>query len=90
MLRTILRAVESLIVGFVCSGTVARKLATTHQWYVERGYQTVTNPLSVWKIILLALIVAVILFAISSFVACVKKWAAPVAPASNTTAKTTP
>ena len=58
--------------------TRARKMAATHEWYVSRGYHTVTQPLSVWKIILLALIVALILFLVSSVVAAMRKWAKPV------------
>ena len=50
-MRTILRAIESLVIGFLSSGAVARKMAATHEWYVSRGYHTVTQPLSVWKII---------------------------------------
>ena len=61
-MRTLFRAIESLVIGFLSSGAIARKMAATHEWYVSRGYQTVTQPLSVWKIILLALIVALILF----------------------------
>lgn len=53
-------------------------MAATHEWYVSRGYHTVTQPLSVWKIILLALIVALILFAVSNVVAAMRKWAKPV------------
>ena len=77
-MRTILRAIESLVVGFLSSGAIARKMAATHEWYMSRGYQTVTQPLSVWKIILLALIVALILFLVSSVVAAMRKWAKPV------------
>lgn len=77
-MRTILRAIKSLVVGFLSSGAIARKMAATHEWYVSRGYHTVTQPLSVWKIILLALIVALILFAVSSVVAAMRKWAKPV------------
>lgn len=77
-MRVLLRAIESLVIGFLSSGAIARKMAATHEWYVSRGYHTVTQPLSVWKIILLALIVALILFAVSSVVAAMRKWAKPV------------
>jgi hypothetical protein len=77
-MRVLFRAIESMVVGFITSGAIARKMAATHEWYVSRGYHTVTQPLSVWKIILLALIVALILFAVSSVVAAMRKWAKPV------------
>ena len=77
-MRVLFRAIESIVVGFITSGAIARKMAATHEWYVSRGYHTVTQPLSVWKIILLALIVALILFAVSSVVAAMRKWAKPV------------
>ena len=77
-MRVLFRAIESVVVGFITSGAIARKMAATHEWYVSRGYHTVTQPLSVWKIILLALIVALILFAVSSVVAAMRKWAKPV------------
>lgn len=77
-MRVLFRAIESMVVGFITSGAIARKMAATHEWYVSRGYHTVTQSLSVWKIILLALIVALILFAVSSVVAAMRKWAKPV------------
>ena len=77
-MKTLFRAIESLVIGFLSSGAIARKMAATHEWYVSRGYHTVTQPLSVWKIILLALIVALILFAVSNVVAAMRKWAKPV------------
>lgn len=77
-MRVLFRAIESMVVGFITSGAIARKMAATHEWYVSRGYHPVTQPLSVWKIILLALIVALILFAVSSVVAAMRKWAKPV------------
>lgn len=77
-MRVLFRAIESMVVGFITSGAIARKMAATHEWYVSRGYHTVTQPLSVWKIILLALIVALILFAVSSVVAAMRKLAKPV------------
>lgn len=84
-MRVLFRAIESMVVGFITSGAIARKMAATHEWYVSRGYHTVTQPLSVWKIILLALIVALILFAVSSVVAAMKKWAKPVETKAATT-----
>ena len=42
-MRTILRAIESLVIGFLSSGAIARKMAATHEWYVSRGNTAIVS-----------------------------------------------
>lgn len=73
-MRYLIRGFFSVGFGFLYTGAVARKLATTAQWYLDNNYATVTEPLTLWQFLLKWLVTAVILFVVFSLVSYVRNW----------------
>lgn len=89
MWNIILRAIVSLAGGFGTISIIAKKLAEQYQWYISRGYQTSTAPMTVWEIIGQSLLVALIAFFVLSVAAYARKLSNPIAVSEEETSTET-